>query len=421
MLARAALRCSSSGITGSTRTSLAHQVDDLLAEQVLRLLLVQPELVDDLRQARPGEDLRGHQVQALVDVALRDARLDQLLGDRLRLHQHGGVARVDVRAAPSRSSRPRASTPSAVAPTTFARRRRIPPRSLIWRPPSMFMRRIRVRDGGAGHHNGMGSKTCRTPNVARKFSKSEALPRVSLSGILLVVAHLSIEGCGLEQLVGDAGGHPPAVGIDVRRPRVELNATPFRAATLGSPGGRPGWLPPPHRRSARCRRRTPAARSRRARELPALGEIPGIRERDRVDDHRAAEARGVALLARVAQRGGQGRRPALREHGLDEARDLVSSLSPLRVRVRDRDLIGRRSTGSTRRIGPSDVAGAVRRDRMPSTVPQFEPERAAGCPERGSRTGSAARRRSPPEAAHRQHRNGIVRADRSASSCSVSR
>ena len=35
------------------------------------------------------------------------------------------------------------------------------------------------------------------------------------SGILLVVAHLPIEGCVLEQAVGDAGGHPPAVGVDL--------------------------------------------------------------------------------------------------------------------------------------------------------------------------------------------------------------
>ena len=76
---------------------LAHPVDDLLAQQVLRLLLVEAELVDDPRQAGPREDLRRHQVQALIDVALLHPRLHQLLGDRLRLHQHRGVARVDVR------------------------------------------------------------------------------------------------------------------------------------------------------------------------------------------------------------------------------------------------------------------------------------------------------------------------------------
>jgi hypothetical protein len=57
---------------------LAHQVDQLLAEQVLRLLLVEAELVDDPRHARPREDLRGHQMQTLVDIALRDDRLDEI-------------------------------------------------------------------------------------------------------------------------------------------------------------------------------------------------------------------------------------------------------------------------------------------------------------------------------------------------------
>jgi hypothetical protein len=40
--------------------------------------LVEAELVDDPRHARPREDLRGHQMQTLVDIALRDTRLDEI-------------------------------------------------------------------------------------------------------------------------------------------------------------------------------------------------------------------------------------------------------------------------------------------------------------------------------------------------------
>jgi hypothetical protein len=33
--------------------------------------------------------------------------------------------------------------------------------------------------------------------------------------VLLAVADLGIDGCGLEQAMGDAAGHSPAVGVDL--------------------------------------------------------------------------------------------------------------------------------------------------------------------------------------------------------------
>ena len=74
----------------------AHQVDDLLAQHVLGLFLVETDLVDDRGQAGAREDLRAHDVQALVDVAPLHAGADELLVDRLGLHEDRGVARVDV-------------------------------------------------------------------------------------------------------------------------------------------------------------------------------------------------------------------------------------------------------------------------------------------------------------------------------------
>ena len=81
------------GLDADART---HEVDDLVAQHVLGLLQVQIQLVDDARQARAAQDLGRHQVQPLVEIAVLHARAHQILGHGLGLHQHGGVARVDV-------------------------------------------------------------------------------------------------------------------------------------------------------------------------------------------------------------------------------------------------------------------------------------------------------------------------------------
>jgi hypothetical protein len=143
----------------------------------------------------------------------------------------------------------------------------------------MFMKEDPVSRWGRGHHNGMGSKTCRTPNVARKFSKSESAPRLLLLESCSPVARLYIDGCGLEQLVGDAAATPRS-SVSISTFCFELNAVPVPqpAMAIDVPPGSAGrhlvvGL-------GDVERRLPPREVAAHRELPALGEVPGVRERD---------------------------------------------------------------------------------------------------------------------------------------------
>ena len=73
-----------------------HQRDDFLPGHPLGLLGVEPEVVDHLGEPPAAQDLHGHQVQAVVEVARGDAGLDQLARDRLRLDQERHPCLVSI-------------------------------------------------------------------------------------------------------------------------------------------------------------------------------------------------------------------------------------------------------------------------------------------------------------------------------------
>ena len=77
--------------------SRAHHLDDLLARQLAFELRVDVELVDHLGEPAARQDLHRDQVQPAVQLGLREVRLDELLGDRLRLDQQRGARLVLVR------------------------------------------------------------------------------------------------------------------------------------------------------------------------------------------------------------------------------------------------------------------------------------------------------------------------------------
>ena len=74
----------------------AHEGDDLLPGHLLGLLGIEVQVVDDLGETTPREDLHGHEVEAVVEIALVQARLHEALGDGLGLDQQGGVGLVLV-------------------------------------------------------------------------------------------------------------------------------------------------------------------------------------------------------------------------------------------------------------------------------------------------------------------------------------
>jgi len=143
-------------------------------------------------------------------------------------------------------------------------------------------------------------------------------------------------------------------------------------------------------RSGRCRRPTGAAHSPRGTRNCQRSAKSQVFESATASTIAVPPETGrVALLARVAQRGGERGRPALGERQVDERVEIAITLAA-RVPVRDRERVDLHCAHG-RRVGvrvDDDVAVAQRRHRDPPDQPAVRPGR--GSP--GSTAGGSPRR-----------------------------